>query len=318
LDYAINRHYDPLQGRFTQVDPAGMSATSLESPQTLNLYAYCNNDPINHVDLDGLGFFSFFGKLFKGLLVHTSLLSGLLAVSKKFRHAVVRFIHVVAQVAGKILNNRWVRIGIFIASFLVPFLPALQTLLDIFNTISDIVQTLQLTDMLLQHKYKEFGLSIAIGLVSSAVSIVVDDVVRHVQAYLKGGFRIKDLFHGAWDGLKQGFVDLFGRGLENFIPLYGRYCGPGGSHGGGGDQNGPPINGLDNLCHTHDGKYKESFLNSDRLGFDKKFFAGLFTAISSVGVGDIVFAGHPSGGNVYRFIAFPGFGGLIVYRKTRP
>ncbi len=29
LDYAVNRHYDPLQGRFTQVDPIGMRSTSL-------------------------------------------------------------------------------------------------------------------------------------------------------------------------------------------------------------------------------------------------------------------------------------------------
>ncbi|MEK6285838.1 MAG: FG-GAP-like repeat-containing protein [Acidobacteriota bacterium] len=64
LDYAVNRHYDPLQGRFTQVDPIGMSSVSLSSPQTLNLYAYCTNDPINHTDPSGLGFFSFLGKVF--------------------------------------------------------------------------------------------------------------------------------------------------------------------------------------------------------------------------------------------------------------
>jgi RHS repeat-associated protein len=64
LDYAVNRHYDPLQGRFTQVDPIGMRSTSLGNPQTLNLYAYCADDPINHTDPSGLGFFSFLGKIF--------------------------------------------------------------------------------------------------------------------------------------------------------------------------------------------------------------------------------------------------------------
>ena len=64
LDYANNRHYDPQQGRFTQVDPIGMRSTSLSSPQTLNLYAYCTNDPINHTDPSGLGFFSFLKKIF--------------------------------------------------------------------------------------------------------------------------------------------------------------------------------------------------------------------------------------------------------------
>jgi RHS repeat-associated protein len=63
LDYAVNRHYDSQQGRFTQVDPIGMGAASLDNPQTLNLYAYCGNDPINHTDPNGL----FWGKLFRGI-----------------------------------------------------------------------------------------------------------------------------------------------------------------------------------------------------------------------------------------------------------
>ena len=63
LDYAINRTYDSKQGRFTQVDPIGMSAASLTAPQTLNMYSYCANDPVNYSDPMGL----FFGKLFKWL-----------------------------------------------------------------------------------------------------------------------------------------------------------------------------------------------------------------------------------------------------------
>ncbi len=54
LDYATNRFYDSSQGRFTQVDPIGMASSSLMKPQSLNLYAYCENDPINHSDPDGL------------------------------------------------------------------------------------------------------------------------------------------------------------------------------------------------------------------------------------------------------------------------
>ena len=63
LDYAVNRHYDPQQGRFTQVDPIGMGSASPGHPQSLNMYGYCGNDPINHLDPDGL----FWGKLFKWL-----------------------------------------------------------------------------------------------------------------------------------------------------------------------------------------------------------------------------------------------------------
>ena len=54
LDYAINRTYDSKLGRFTQVDPIKMSSVSLIVPQTLNLYNYCGNDPVNHTDPDGL------------------------------------------------------------------------------------------------------------------------------------------------------------------------------------------------------------------------------------------------------------------------
>lgn len=87
LDYAVNRHYDPQQGRFTQVDPIGMRSVSIESPQTLNLYAYCANDPINHADPTGLGFFSAIGRFFKK----------------------------VGQLIGKILSNKWVLLVVGIA-----------------------------------------------------------------------------------------------------------------------------------------------------------------------------------------------------------
>ena len=68
LDYAVNRHYDPQQGRFTQVDPAGMNASSAMNPQTLNMYAYCANDPVNCGDPDGLGLLSWLKRAFKKII----------------------------------------------------------------------------------------------------------------------------------------------------------------------------------------------------------------------------------------------------------
>jgi RHS repeat-associated protein len=67
LHYAVNRSYSSEQGRFTQVDPIEMDAVNLENPQTLNLYAYCGNDPINNFDPDGLSFWGAIGSFFKGI-----------------------------------------------------------------------------------------------------------------------------------------------------------------------------------------------------------------------------------------------------------
>ena len=54
LDYAVNRSYSSAQGRFTSVDPIGMSATNIGNPQSMNLYAYVGNNPIDNVDPSGL------------------------------------------------------------------------------------------------------------------------------------------------------------------------------------------------------------------------------------------------------------------------
>ena len=80
LDYAYNRHYDSQQGRFTQVDPAGMKATNLLNPQTLNLYAYCANDPINRTDPNGLGLIHWLKKHWKIILVAVAIVVAVLLI----------------------------------------------------------------------------------------------------------------------------------------------------------------------------------------------------------------------------------------------
>ena len=52
LDYAVNRYYATIWGRFTSPDPSTASV-SLSSPQSWNRYGYVMNDPINYVDPDG-------------------------------------------------------------------------------------------------------------------------------------------------------------------------------------------------------------------------------------------------------------------------
>ena len=52
-DYAVNRQYSPVVGRFNRPDPYGGSY-SIGTPQTFNRYAYINNDAINNTDPLGL------------------------------------------------------------------------------------------------------------------------------------------------------------------------------------------------------------------------------------------------------------------------
>lgn len=57
MDYFGARYYASSMGRFLSADwsagPATVPYAHLENPQTLNLYAYVDNNPINGVDEDG-------------------------------------------------------------------------------------------------------------------------------------------------------------------------------------------------------------------------------------------------------------------------
>src|SRR6201991_339867 len=165
LDYAVNRHYDWYQGRFMQVDPIGMKSTDLQSPQTLNLYAYCTNDPVNHTDPSGLGFFSWLKKLFVGI---------------------GKILSAVGRAMSRILNNRWVRIGVFILGFILPGLHGLlatvvEWTVRIYNFAADIASQLQLWGALLEGHWRDFGAMIGLAIGGSALSQVIDPIVSGVQ-----------------------------------------------------------------------------------------------------------------------------------------
>ncbi|MGB7922332.1 MAG: RHS repeat-associated core domain-containing protein [Pyrinomonadaceae bacterium] len=55
LDYAQARYYSNMQGRFISADSVAGSSIN---PQTLNLYAYTGNNPLNNVDPSGHMFYS--------------------------------------------------------------------------------------------------------------------------------------------------------------------------------------------------------------------------------------------------------------------
>jgi RHS repeat-associated protein len=161
LDYAINRHYDPAQGRFTQPDPLGQRASNLSDPQTLNLYSYCGNDPVNREDADGL----LFGKLFKGI---AKAVGSAVKGAGKLLKTVGKGVSAVAMVMGKILHNRYVMIAVGIMSF---FFPPIAL---IYQTFSDIASALKLAGLVLEQRWKELGMA----LVWAAAEFIATRVVN--------------------------------------------------------------------------------------------------------------------------------------------
>ena len=53
LDYAFQRYYTSVQGRFTTPDPLGGSV-AISDPQSWNRYSYVGGDPVNKIDPTGL------------------------------------------------------------------------------------------------------------------------------------------------------------------------------------------------------------------------------------------------------------------------
>ena len=53
LYYLQSRYYDPLTGRFINADDPVYSDTSSGSPLSTNMFAYCENNPVDKIDIDG-------------------------------------------------------------------------------------------------------------------------------------------------------------------------------------------------------------------------------------------------------------------------
>ena len=56
--YLQSRYYDPSLCRFISSDQYTLLPTLFQTPGQLNLYAYCNNNPIMYTDEEGAGLFS--------------------------------------------------------------------------------------------------------------------------------------------------------------------------------------------------------------------------------------------------------------------
>jgi RHS repeat-associated protein len=312
LDHAVNRQYHSGLGRFTQVDPIGMGAVSLSDPQSLNLYAYCGNDPINHTDPDGL-FWKEIGNFFK---------------------KVGKALQAVAIAVSKVLNNRWVRIGVFALGFLMPgfqllnatFAKVVAVGLKAYNIASDIASQIQFYAMLVQGKFKELGLSLGYGLIGNAISNLVDPIIEGVQgALFSPQFdELADLFVGGWKGLKSGWSKLgnsFGQRALNLFIGYGKYGGAGHPPDGdslevlGADEVFPKkrtdfkgvlkwLAGIDEKFRDHDASYRTG---GGRVRADWKLVGSLLWSSARLHAVDIAFSGQRGGragsGSAYKFAA---------------
>jgi RHS repeat-associated protein len=269
LDYAVNRFYDPLQGRFTQVDPIGMSAAELINPQSLNLFAYVGNDPVNQVDPDGL-FWGAIGRFFK---------------------AVGRFFSAVGNAIARFLSIRWVKIATLVASALLLLgvggilKTILQVVLKVQSIASNAAAQLQLWGLAFQGKFKELGTIIGRSLLFAPLATIEGAIrVGAKEGWQNGtGFlgQIRGALRGAWSGFIQGLKKVYrtvtpwnrrhpggspGTGFKNLlIPAFGIFCGPGVIEA---DKSITPINSGDNGCRAHDLQY-ELLRAAKRLNLDE-------------------------------------------------
>jgi RHS repeat-associated protein len=230
LDYAINRTYDSKQGRFTQVDPIGVKASKLELPQTLNLYAYCGNDPINYTDPDGL----FFGSLFKWIgKVFNSIGNAIKFVAAK----VARF--VVAALTS-VHNDMVLNILRMVGQIPVigPFIQTVGTLA-------------YLGYLLATGQGWAFVRAVAGLYIQAFIDGVVGTVVESIKSEVKKHGFLVGLFRGVGKAFKYTASALLGRGLRGIGPVYGFFCG---SKWGtdGITANETPIDDVDAACRSHD------------------------------------------------------------------
>ncbi len=72
LYYLNSRYYDPEIGRFINADDTSILSESMSLINGLNLYSYCNNNPINYFDPSG----TFLISLIVGFLVATTIIGG--------------------------------------------------------------------------------------------------------------------------------------------------------------------------------------------------------------------------------------------------
>jgi len=306
LDYAVNRHYDPLQGRFTQVDPIGMSATNLQDPQSLNLYSYVGNDPINRTDPDGQ-FWGAIGRFFKSVGIALG---------------------AIGTAILKVLNNRYVKLGITIATALVSFgvfsgilLRVIKKVIEIYNIVADSARQLQLYGLLFEGKFKQLGNIVGLAVVGSVLATVEDNIQQKIiDSFRNRGVSLSSFLTGLREGIGRAGFKLkqnFTRSLKDFfIPFYGNFCAPGNV-----DIDATPgVDGTDEGCKLHDKAYQQTALKTNKslLDADKVLVKTLLTAVPKGRLVDRILGTRFSVGTVNKFLIFNTFAvGFVPVRTLR-
>lgn len=222
LDYAINRTYDSKAGRFTQVDPIGMKSVDLNTPQSLNLYNYCGNDPINRTDPEGL---SWLRKLWRGLKAAFSVLL-VVAVVVAIVVPVISAIYMGIQVGIQVYSSAGLMAGIKAG------LATMGTMLQ------------------------PVGVALLRIAANEVTRMVRHTIYRNVkESVRRDGLSFGSVLRGFFRGLKQAAQFLWAAVTRKFpdvlIPIHGYFCAPRyGVDGPTGTQQ--PISELDRACKIHD------------------------------------------------------------------
>ena len=128
LYYCGARFYDPELGRFTQADTLVQSPFS---PQTLNRYSYCANNPLNRIDPTGHSFFSSIAHFFSTPLgMGLGLAFGLGALWGVFGEAVQRVVQI---------GCAWAAIGAAMGAALDPRHAAIAAREGAYNSVASAV-----------------------------------------------------------------------------------------------------------------------------------------------------------------------------------
>ena len=83
LYYLKSRYYDPQAGRFINQDDINVAEKYKDVIGGLNLFAYCNNNPIMNTDENGQGWFDWLWKIIVGVVIIAALVVGTIFTAVK-------------------------------------------------------------------------------------------------------------------------------------------------------------------------------------------------------------------------------------------